>query len=748
MSKKFKVLKYLEVIAPILPTPIVWTDLNSIVLGINELGLKAIGITREAIIGKCIHDLYPKEIADHIREHDKKVIEQRKIMSQEEKIVDVTTGNIKYFTAVKAPLYENEEVIGIIITGVDITAEKEAEHLKKNVKILEHFETVASCIPAPLYWLDRNSVVLGGNEALFKQTGGLTRKAFIGKTAYDLYPNEMAQKIIEHNKKVINTGETSSQEEVIQDITTGKIKYFTAIKSPLRDDDGKIIGLVGTSIDITAEKEAEKLELEYEIQKKSVQEQEKFVKISNQVAHDIRSPLASLLMIVKSCKEIPEGDRIALREAAIGIGDIANNLLSKYQKKETEVDTEEKQSILVSVVLLQLLTEKKYQYQNLPVKFDYDFASDSYFSFIKLPVSAFKRMLSNLMNNAVDAFEKKPGKINIKLAVNLEWVEIIIQDNGKGMPKEIVDKILQNIAVTAGKSDGHGIGLTQVRETLQNNQGEMTINSEVGKGTEISITFPRIKTPHWIAEEIVLRKDDIIIILDDDSSIHGAWNTHFEPILKQAPALQIKHFTIGNEALNYINHLPEEEKNKIFLLTDYELLKQELNGLHVVAQSGVKRSILVTSHYAQLMIQNQAAKTGTKILPKQLASEIPIKITEIIEIEKSDSLLTSVDIILVDDDEKFVKNLITFAFAEKTVDKYYDPDHFLANVEKYPKNTKICLDNNFAAANMKGVDIAKILHEKGFTRLYILSGDVFDKNHLPEYIIAIRKDDIESLQDL
>lgn len=238
------------------------------------------------------------------------------------------------------------------------------------------------------------------------------------------------------------------------------------------------------------------------------------------------------------------------------------------------------------------------------------------------------------------------------------------------------------------------------------------------------------------------------MILDDDTSIHGAWDMHFEPILKQAPTLKLKHFTIAHEALQFINELPEKQKNNVFLLTDYELLKQELNGLHVVAKSGVKRSILVTSHYAQQIVQNQAAKTGTKILPKQLASEIPIKISEVAEHEKQGAALQSVDLILVDDDEKFVQNLLMFIFAGQMVDKYYDPHHFLANVYKYAKDTKICLDNNFAVADLRGLDIAKKLHEQGFTRLYILSGEVFEKNQIPDYVTVIRKDDIEGLQKI
>lgn len=744
-----KILNYLEIVTSILPTPIYWEDRNSIILGANELVLKSIGADRRSYVGKSIYEIYPFEIADPIKQHNDKVMEMDEILYQEEMIKTLDTGETKYYIAVKAPLRnDNGDIIGIVGTSVDITAEKNAEHLKKKTKMLEYLDVVAANLPTPIAWLDVNSVVLGVNEQGLKAVG-TTRNAYVGKSLYEIYPHKMAEHIKRHDEEVVRKGIVMSQEESIVDATTGQIKYFNAIKAPLRDNDGKIIGLVVTGIDITAEKEAERLKLENEVHKNLVKEQEKFVTIANQVAHDIRSPLASLLMIVKSCTEIPEEDRIALREAAIGIGDIANHLLNQYQKKESDLNsrTEGRQPILLSATLLQLLTDKKYQHQKLLIKFDYDFTQKSHFAFIKIEPTAFKRMISNLINNAVDAFDNKAGEVILKLDVDREWVNISIQDNGKGMPLEIVDKIMNHIAVTAGKKTGHGIGLAQVRDTLQRNQGELSIDSTPGKGTRMTLTFPRIKAPYWIAEEIILGTQDIVVILDDDTSIHGAWDAHFAAVLKEAPSIQLEHFTAGKDALQFINDLPPHEKNRIFLLTDYELLKQELNGLRIVAKSKIQRSILVTSHYANELVRDQAAKIGTKILPKQLASEISIKLDPTIQYESPEKNMKTVDLIIVDDDEQFVKTLILFAFGDKMVDKYHDPYHFLENVSQYSKDTPIYLDNNFATVDLTGMEIAKQLHDKGYSRLYILSGEVFKEQDIPSYVTFIRKDDIDSIQN-
>ena len=619
--------------------------------------------------------------------------------------------------------------------------------MSKKITILEHLDAVAKVFPAPMYWEDINNVILGANEPVLKASGALVREAFVGKTAFDLYPKEIAINITEHNEKVMETGEILSQEEMIVDVSTGEVKYFMAVKAPLHDDEGSIIGLVGTSVDISAEKEAERLKIENEKQKQSLKEQEKFTKIAEQVAHDIRSPLASLLMIIKSCTEIPEAERIALREAAISIGDITSNLLSRYIKKKPDLveELEESQPMLASATLLQLLADKKYEYQNLSIKLNHDISQTGHFAFIKISISDFKRMISNLINNAKDAFNlpgSKKDKITINLDASNEWVTVSIQDNGKGMAPELIKKIKRNISITEGKKEGYGIGLTQVRETLQRYQGEFSIASELGQGTKVTLTFPRIKAPSWIGEEIKLGKQDTIVILDDDNSIHTAWDAHFESVLKSSPDIKIKHFHHGEETLDYLESLTSEEKAKIFLLTDFELLKQELNGLNVIEKSGVARSLLVTSHYTNLTVRDKAARTNSKILPKQLASEILITIDEKIKYENIDE---SIDFIIVDDDERFTDDLINFVFSDKKISCFNDPRNFLANVSKFPKDTKILLDNHFSTGNVKGIELAKILHAQGYLRLYLLSGNSFEQGDLPNYLTAIRKDDLASL---
>ncbi len=92
--------------------------------------------------------------------------------------------------------------------------------------------------------------------------------------------------------------------------------------------------------------------------------------------------------------------------------------------------------------------------------------------------------------------------------------------------------------------------------------------------------------------------------------------------------------------------------------------------------------------------------------------------------------------------------LTRFIFRDLITDTYHSPEQFLECAAKYAKETKIYLDNNYKSSFLKGINIAKILHEQGYQRLYLLSGDVFEENDIPSYLTVIGKNDIERLRGL
>jgi FixJ family two-component response regulator len=104
------------------------------------------------------------------------------------------------------------------------------------------------------------------------------------------------------------------------------------------------------------------------------------------------------------------------------------------------------------------------------------------------------------------------------------------------------------------------------------------------------------------------------------------------------------------------------------------------------------------------------------------------------------------DLVIVDDDKLFADSL-AFFFGNKVVDQYHDPLVFLEKLPQYAKDIVICLDNDFRG-QMSGIEVSYLLHEAGFTRLYMLSGKSFEDSEIPDHLTAILKGDMDSLRKL
>ncbi len=93
--------------------------------------------------------------------------------------------------------------------------------------------------------------------------------------------------------------------------------------------------------------------------------------------------------------------------------------------------------------------------------------------------------------------------------------------------------------------------------------------------------------------------------------------------------------------------------------------------------------------------------------------------------------------VIVDDNESFLRALQFSGFGDHHTEAYLRPEEFLENVHKYPKDTRIFVDNNFICSELTGIDIAKKLHELGYDRIHILSGESYLE--APAYVTVIVK---------
>jgi signal transduction histidine kinase len=474
-------------------------------------------------------------------------------------------------------------------------------------------------LPSHVFWLNRDNVYLGCNDAQAKSLKLESKNDIVGKTNRDFFQKDDADEIDRINISVMETGISYRGEETLPNTNE---KSYLSHKIPLFDIQGKVIGLLGVSIDITDRKNFEQLEFKNKLQEIKILSQEEFRKFTSRMAHDIVSPLRSLENFINSCQYLKPNDLSMIRNISKSIGNIAEDLLQRYEEDQKLNDNSKMQDILVSLALQDIIRQREHQYGQADVTFEYSFTKNSQFAFMKIDLTSFNRMISNLINNAVESFEGKPGVVKTSLNLDNGFVKIEIADNGTGMPSDMVEKILNNISVRTTKLGGHGLGLDQVRDALLMYKGRLSIESKKNVGTKMKLTFFASDTPKWIADNITLPKGAIVVLLDDDESMHDRWNNILK---KHLNYLTPKFFTKPNEAANFIT-FHHHEKDKIFLLSDYEL-RCDVNGLIVILETGMKeRSFIVSSIHNDSQMQELVESSGIQILPKQFLNDIVINV--------------------------------------------------------------------------------------------------------------------------
>jgi signal transduction histidine kinase len=209
-----------------------------------------------------------------------------------------------------------------------------------------------------------------------------------------------------------------------------------------------------------------------------------------------------------------------VRNSINRIKDIANNLLIN-SKNTTQIIAEKIDNINCNpeslyLALDNIIAEKRFEHHHSGINIQLVVAENAYHCFTNMNLYNFKRTISNLLNISVEA--TKNGDVKIKLDCDHHQAFIFVEDNGQGIPQDILQKVGEP-GFSFNKKNGNGYGLYYAKEYFKSINGQLNISSIVNVGTKISITLPLSSIPEWFCENISINNKIKIIIVDDDPSI-------------------------------------------------------------------------------------------------------------------------------------------------------------------------------------------------------------------------------------
>ena len=372
--------------------------------------------------------------------------------------------------------------------------------------------TMIDLIPAFIYAKDAHSRFTACNKLVANRLG-VSPADLLGKTDFDFFPREMAEKFFADEQALLKSGKPLiDHEEFAYDKTSGMNRVILTSKIPLHDADGNLTGVVGTGFDITERKAAEE-------RMASSDRLESIGRLAAGVAHEINTPIQYLSDSVSFIKEgvgelleyidalrasmprPPAADENvedlrkemppALTLVADGLSRIAE--IVRSMKDFAHADQNEMAPVDLNRAITSTLVMARSEYK--PV-------AEVETQFGQIPpvtchAGQINQVVLNLVVNAAHAIADKVqrtgavGKITVSTHVENAHVVVAIGDTGGGIPEEIRARIFDPFFTTKEVGRGTGQGLSIARNVVvKSHGGELDFTTELGKGTTFYIRLP------------------------------------------------------------------------------------------------------------------------------------------------------------------------------------------------------------------------------------------------------------------
>lgn len=551
-----------------LPGSIYWKDREGKYLGCNDTMLEMAGM--KSIIGKTDFDMPWASSAQTLRENDQKVIE-RNFPLEAEEVVTLANGQQVTVLTRKAPLYNKKgQIIGILGTSLNITHRKEQESLlrSKHEVTQSTLENIVAHMPGHVYWKDKNGVYLGCNNRQAKSLGFQHGYEIVGKTDFDLPWGDGKAEIFRRNDiHIMETGKTEIIEEKSQ--VDGKDAIVLSHKSPMRNKQGEITGILGISIDISDRKKIES-EL-YRAKEQAEAASRAKTEFLENMRHDIRTPLTGIVGFSDMIRA--EAENIHIKEYAENLVasshallDLMDEVLEAIHVSSGEIPKVKKKFILQHVMQHAIdLNKAKAAFKRLVLSLDFDKDIPQYLIGDSVRIH---RIVLELLANALNFTDTGFVRLSAKLARRQKRgiiIKLIVNDSGMGIPKDKQQEIFLHFKRLTpsykGIYKGAGLGLAVIKQFIDDLDGEIYVDSELNKGSAFTCIIP-LKLP----------------LLEDDTGLREDFDTYFAPSANQIQQIHSKATT------NFKN--TSEEQHYILVVEDNAIAQTVAKS--ILAQSGCR----------------------------------------------------------------------------------------------------------------------------------------------------------------
>ncbi|MFN8487950.1 MAG: PAS domain S-box protein [Caldilineaceae bacterium] len=554
-------------------------EADGAVSSVNRFGAEQLGYTISELIGASVLNVFYPE--------DKAAAQQavQKCLAQPDQTFRWSLrkvrkdGSMLWVEETARAIRRADGSLVVLIVCEDITERKRAEQaLVESHSLLKAvFEGTSDAV----YVKD-----LAGRYLMINTAGadllGKTVEDVIGKDDQAFFTPETAQQIMDRDHMVIETTTPQLFEETLT--TAGTTRIYLTSKGVYRDAQGKVIGLIGTSRDVTEQKRLEE-------QLRQAQKMEAVGRLAGGVAHDFNNLLTvingySQLSVRRLSANDPNRRLIGeIQKAGERAANLTNQLLAFSRKQVLQPEVISLNPLLVDLVkLLRRLIGEDLDLALVP---------DADLGLVKVDRSQFEQTIINLAVNARDAMPQG-GRLTIETyntVLDVHYTErypevrpgpyvcVTVSDTGTGMDAVTKARVFEPFFTTKDPGKGTGLGLAMVYGFVKQSGGHVEVYSEVGCGTtfKIYLPFAEESTPSSkMPADITAppKGQETILLVEDEEPVR-----RLVQFVLQAQGYTVLEARDGQEALR----VAEQHQAAIHLLVT-DLVMPHMSGRQLADQ--------------------------------------------------------------------------------------------------------------------------------------------------------------------
>ncbi len=470
-------------------------DRDSRFIAVNDQLAKASGWNAADLVGKNDLDVWPRELAEHYRADDAEVMQTGERKTIEEPISDAY-GQIRWFETIKTPIIDPDgNVMGTAGIARDITKRKQMEQdlLTERERLAVTLRSIGDAVITT----DREGGIALMNP-IAEQLTGWTEAEAIGRPLMEVF------RIVDERTgvpcanpvdKVLASGQIVALANHTALIAKdGQKSVIADSGAPILNARNEIIGVVLVFRDITGQQHIEKELLKMEKLKS-------LGVLAGGIAHDFNNFLTGIIGNLSLAKlDVQPGHPLGrpleeMERAALRAKELTQQLLTFSKGGEPVKHTTRIDDLVRECA--------RFSLHGSNVGCDIDIESDLHPA--DVDEGQIAQVLNNLMINADQAMPQ--GGIihirvtNVYLAANNpfaldagDYIQLIVRDEGMGIQPEHLKKVFDPYFTT--KQKGSGLGLAVAYSIIAKHDGQLTVESELGRGTTFTIVLPSSKDTH------------------------------------------------------------------------------------------------------------------------------------------------------------------------------------------------------------------------------------------------------------